>query len=250
MCPGGQGDERAGLPSRAVLCSGDPELPLQDGAPDATRIAQTQSGHLTHLPDIPDTFTPTSRPAPSRLPSPFPLPPPFPLPAVAVAMSALAANPNNPVVFFDVTIGGQVGVPQHGERPRPGRDCGDNWGCRSVVEIRGHGGCRGFVVGLAGPQLKALGGAVPGDGWRGCGVTGPVGKGSQGSEAGLRQEGPAGVGVNEETGFVGVPGVERQVCVCEGTLGRLTWPPSPQEVGRMKIELFADVVPKTAENFR
>uniref|UniRef100_A0A803VQW7 Peptidyl-prolyl cis-trans isomerase n=1 Tax=Ficedula albicollis TaxID=59894 RepID=A0A803VQW7_FICAL len=30
----------------------------------------------------------------------------------------------------------------------------------------------------------------------------------------------------------------------------LTWPPSPQEVGRMKIELFADVVPKTAENFR
>uniref|UniRef100_A0A8C0BEP9 peptidylprolyl isomerase n=1 Tax=Buteo japonicus TaxID=224669 RepID=A0A8C0BEP9_9AVES len=33
-------------------------------------------------------------------------------------------------------------------------------------------------------------------------------------------------------------------------MGGLIWPPSPQEVGRMKIELFADVVPKTAENFR
>lgn len=31
---------------------------------------------------------------------------------------------------------------------------------------------------------------------------------------------------------------------------RLIWALSPQEVGRMKIELFADVVPKTAENFR
>lgn len=39
--------------------------------------------------------------------------------------------------------------------------------------------------------------------------------------------------------------VGRLVCV-----GRLIWSPSPQEVGRMKIELFADVVPKTAENFR
>lgn len=41
-------------------------------------------------------------------------------------------------------------------------------------------------------------------------------------------------------------------CVCEG--GTRVWEthlaPSPQEVGRMKIELFADVVPKTAENFR
>lgn len=34
---------------------------------------------------------------------------PLPLPGEAAVMSALAANPNNPVVFFDVTIGGQVG---------------------------------------------------------------------------------------------------------------------------------------------
>ncbi|KAJ7427372.1 hypothetical protein WISP_07599 [Willisornis vidua] len=39
-------------------------------------------------------------------------------------MSALAANPNNPVVFFDVTIGGQAG--DRGERPCPGRECGIN----------------------------------------------------------------------------------------------------------------------------
>lgn len=33
-------------------------------------------------------------------------------------------------------------------------------------------------------------------------------------------------------------------------LGLLTVFRRSQEVGRMKIELFADVVPKTAENFR
>ena len=33
-------------------------------------------------------------------------------------------------------------------------------------------------------------------------------------------------------------------------LGLLTVSRRLQEVGRMKIELFADVVPKTAENFR
>lgn len=33
-------------------------------------------------------------------------------------------------------------------------------------------------------------------------------------------------------------------------LGLLTGFRRLQEVGRMKIELFADVVPKTAENFR
>ncbi|XP_059722485.1 peptidyl-prolyl cis-trans isomerase H isoform X2 [Haemorhous mexicanus] len=102
VCPGGQGDERASLPSRAAVYAGESEL---DGTTDATRIPQTRSGRTTHIPDIPDNLTPTSRP--SRLSSAFPLPSPFPLPAVVVAMSALAANPNNPVVFFDVTIGGQ-----------------------------------------------------------------------------------------------------------------------------------------------
>lgn len=77
---------------------------------------------------------------------------------LAIAMAVLASNPNNPVVFFDVTIGGQVGL---GRRER-GRE---EW---------------------------------PGEGpdWA--------------SDASV----------------------------------------SPQEVGRMKVELFADVVPKTAENFR
>lgn len=152
--PMGEGDERESLPNRAAVYSGESELPQQDGARDATRIPQTRSGHTTHIPDVSDNLNPISRP--SRLSSPFQLPPPFPLPAVVVAMSALAANPNNPVVFFDVTIGGQVGVLQDGEQRRPGRDCGDNLGCRSVVGMREHGRCRGFNVGLAGPQLEAL----------------------------------------------------------------------------------------------
>ncbi|KAL9825431.1 peptidyl-prolyl cis-trans isomerase H isoform 2-T2 [Geothlypis trichas] len=103
--PMGEGDERESLPNRAAVYSGESELPQQDGARDATRIPQTRSGHTTHIPDVSDNLNPISRP--SRLSSPFQLPPPFPLPAVVVAMSALAANPNNPVVFFDVTIGGQ-----------------------------------------------------------------------------------------------------------------------------------------------
>ncbi|XP_074704305.1 uncharacterized protein LOC141933490 [Strix aluco] len=54
---------------------------------------------------------PQPRPAPPALPGPEPLPPPLPaalpLPGAARAMAVLASNPTNPVVFFDVTIGGQ-----------------------------------------------------------------------------------------------------------------------------------------------
>lgn len=59
-------------------------------------------------------------------------------------MSALAANPNNPVVFFDVTIGGQV--------RGAGTGSGQNWGCRSVVGLRERGalGCGARRV-TAGP---------------------------------------------------------------------------------------------------
>lgn len=45
---------------------------------------------------------------------------PLPLPG---AMAVLAANPSNPVVFFDVTIGGQV-APGGG----PGAGRGARWG--------------------------------------------------------------------------------------------------------------------------
>lgn len=73
-------------------------------------------------------------------------------------MAVLASNPNNPVVFFDVTIGGQVGLwrRQRGREEWPGES-----------------------------PASASDASIP-----------------------------------------------------------------PQEVGRMKVELFADVVPKTAENFR
>ncbi|XP_074780633.1 peptidyl-prolyl cis-trans isomerase H-like [Athene noctua] len=43
--------------------------------------------------------------APRTLPGPAPLPPP--VPGEAAGMAVLASNPSNPVVFFDVTIGGQ-----------------------------------------------------------------------------------------------------------------------------------------------
>jgi len=70
----------------------------------------------------------------------------------------------------------------------------------------------------------------------------------QGEQGGLRW-GLAGMGGAAGGWICGIfPGGEAGGVRVEP--GRLIRPPSPQEVGRMKIELFADVVPKTAENFR
>lgn len=77
-------------------------------------------------------------------------------------MSALAANPNNPVVFFDVTIGGQVRGARDGERPELGvSECCGGEGARGagLWGQEGDGGARGSL----GPS-----GTAPGDRSRAC----------------------------------------------------------------------------------
>lgn len=98
------------------------------------------------------------------------------------AMAVANSSPVNPVVFFDVSIGGQVRCGRPGGPARLGRT--------RVREAAETGWARAAEVGAS--ELRGL------RSW-----TEPS-------------------------------------CVSRHL----------QEVGRMKIELFADVVPKTAENFR
>lgn len=125
-------------------------------------------------------------------------------------MSVLAANPNNPVVFFDVTIGGQVG----------GGSCGP-----PLYPPSGS-----LSLGRANHEAAAAHHAL----------RPPCRASSPWVHRRLRDFSRRGGG-GWELRWGGGSGAER---------GGLSWLLSLQEVGRMKIELFADVVPKTAENFR
>lgn len=62
-------------------------------------------------------------------------------------MAVLAANPNNPVVFFDVTIGGQV-APGGGGGGPGGRE-------------RGSAGRRGGIAGLVRARWRSVGASGP-----------------------------------------------------------------------------------------
>lgn len=53
-----------------------------------------------------------------------------------------------------------------------------------------------------------------------------------------------------KTGWAGAAEVGASELRGQRSWTKLESSPHVQEVGRMKIELFADVVPKTAENFR